>query len=300
MPETPTTTPNAPAASAARRIAWAVVLLATLALIASIVLLGRAIADHQRREGTPQYYYKPLDDADFTIAGRPVRVTEEVDNQGQGQLIVTYAQDTLRLNVSIPNPNPLPLMLRHEDWFRIFVWADGTGMNAREFEEARRTGQRPEHVVIVTRALGPGAPAGSWGDIWKDEWVFHFHTLIPPPADAPPDVGGGFAHEWWQYPESPKSYGRRLEAARAAGQPPPPRDPRDLVEGTWQYGAAMLVMPPQSAPPYAFNRGVLIANRAYVAVASVSILAIMIGLAVALAPVSTTRRERHSWSQTGP
>ncbi|MCA9287518.1 MAG: hypothetical protein KDA05_02975 [Phycisphaerales bacterium] len=272
------------------------------ALVTSVALLAQAIAAYQAREGRRQFYYSPIESAEFSFRGLPVRVREEVDDLGRGQVIVAYAQAELRLEVQIPNPNPLPLIVRQQDWFRIMAWADGTGMNADEFEEARRTGERPEHVVIVTRSLAPGSPAGSWGDIWRGEWVFNIYSLVPPapsadadPAASPSAGQGGFEHERWEYPESPRAYNRRVDAARLRGDPVPERNPRELREGTWQHGAAMLVMPSGSAPPYTFNRGVLLENRHLVAIASIAILALMVSVAIALAPSRpgpTPRRTR--------
>lgn len=269
-------------------VAWCIAGISLLTLLVTTALLALSIGRYQQDSGRHQFYYKPIDAAEFTLGGLPVTVREVVDAEGRGEVIVTYAQDELRLNVEIPNPNPLPVMLRQENWFRIMIWADGTGMSVREFAAARESGQRPESYVIVTRALGPGAPAGGWGDVWRHEWVFNIYTFQPPPAGAAPGVGGGFTHERFEYPESPRAFGRRVDAAILAGQPAPERNPRELKEDTWQHGAAMLVMPSGSAPPYTFNRGVLMQNRWLIAAASVSIIALMFSLAMAVAPARAT------------
>ena len=267
-----------------RPIPWAIAAISLAVLITSVAMLAQAIAAYQAREGRRQFYYSPIESAEFSFQGVPVRVREEVDDLGRGQVVVAYGPDELRLEVQIPNPNPLPLIVRQQDWFRIMAWADGTGLGPDEFEEARRTGERPEHVVIVTRSLAPGSTAGSWGDVWRDDWVFNIYSLVPPVETSDRGQGGGFEHERWEYPESPRAYDRRIAAARGAGEPIPERNPRELREGTWQHGAAMLVMPSGSAPPYTFNRGVLLENRHLVAIASVAILALMVSVAIALAP----------------
>ena len=267
-----------------RTIAWVVAGVSLLTLLGSVSLLGLAISEYQQAAGRRQYYFRPIDDTSFSLGGLPVEIREEVDDQGRGEVVVRYAQDELRLQVQIPNPNALPLVIRHADWFRVFRWADGTGMNASEFAAARASGERPESFVIVTRSLGPGAPPGSWGDVWRHQWVFTFYTFQPPPPDATPGTGGGFRQERWEYPESPRAFDRRVQAARLRGEPAPERNPRELQEDTWQYGAAMLVMPAGSAPPHTFNRGVLIQNRWLVAIASLSMIAVMVAVAVAVAP----------------
>lgn len=296
MPPAPPTPPAAPARKRPRRpIAWTIALISLAVLLTTTTLLAIAIGKYQKAGGRHQYYFKDVG-ADFrdsgpvtfSLGGLPVNVREEVDAEGNGYLYVTYAQDELRLKVEIPNRNTLPIMLRNENWFRILSWADGTGMNIREFDAARASGERAEHYVIVTRALGPGAAAGGWGDVWRHEWTFNFHTFTPPPPGSPPGVGGGFAHEHYEYPESPRAFARRVNAAVMRGETPPERNPRELKEGTWQYGAAMLVMPSGSAPPYAFNRGVLMENRWLVLGASVSIIILMFSVALALAPPRVT------------
>jgi len=266
----------------------AVAAISLVTLLTTTALLALAIGKFQKEGGRHQYYFKPVDAPSFELGGLPVRLREEVDDNGEGFVYVTYAQDELRLKVEIPNRNPLPIMLRNENWFRILIWADGTGLSGPEFDAARLSGERPESYVVVTRALGPGAPAGAWGDVWRHEWTFNFYTFVPPTPDAPPGEGGGFLHERFDYPESPRAFARRVNAAVMQGQPAPERSPRELAEGTWQYGAAMLVMPSGSAPPYAFNRGVLMENRWLVALASVSIISLMFSLALAIAPPRAT------------
>lgn len=285
MDPAPTSKPTAPPSRRpVRPVAPVVAAVSLLLLLASISLLGLAIARYQRDSGRRQYYYDPIDATSFSLGGLPVTIREEVDEQGRGELIVTYAQDELRLRVEIPNPNAFPLVIRHEDWFRLVRWADGTGMSIQEFDAARASGERPEHYVIVTRALGPGAPAGGWGEVWRNEWVFNLYTFLPPPDGSPAGVGGGFERERFEYPESPRAFARRVDAAILKGEPPPERNPRELKEDSWQYGAAMQVMPPGAAPPHTFNRGVLMENRWLVALASLSIIALMFSTAIALAP----------------
>lgn len=301
-PASPNPAASPPAASPrrGRGIAWGIAAASLIAILVSITLLAREIRDYQRDSGRRQYYTRTIDATEFSLGGRPVLLREETDDLGRGEIVVTYAQDVLRLKVEIPNRHPLPLLARHEGWFRIVEWADGTGMNAVQFETARESGDLPTSVVIATRSLPPGAPPGGWGEVWRHQWVFNLYTLRPPSPDDPPGVGGGFAHERLEYPESPRAFARRTDAAVLRGEPPPQRNPRELREGTWQYEVAMRVMPKGSAPPHTFNRGVLMENRVLVAAASVSILTLLGGLAWALAPSGATLAQRRGAPFTRP
>ncbi len=211
-------------------------------------------------------------------------ITDELDEQGEGDVIITYADDTLRLPVQIPQPLPFPGLARHADWFRIAQFAEGTGIDFEEFERRLAAGEITPRLVVVTRnpftverdetrfGLEHEQDWG-WGEVRRDLWTFSFHELLPE---------GGFASHTLKFPESGARFYRRQIKAERAGLPPPVRDEDELKEGTWEFQAALPLM--KRPPGITKERQALREAGWTLPVASASIIALIACIAIALAP----------------
>ncbi len=114
----------------------------------------------------------------------------------------------------------------------------------------------------------------STADVRRDQWRFDFYELLP---------GGGFEVQTsLRFPESGSSLLRRQNNAKLKGEPIPQRDPGELQERTWQYGAALKVMP--RAPAITFENQALRAAGWTLPVSSASVLGLMFGIFFAFAP----------------
>jgi hypothetical protein len=71
------------------------------------------------------------------------------------------------------------------------------------------------------------------GQGWRKQWAFDFHEFTP---------AGGFTHESFDYPT-----GRTIDKPK----------PGQLREGTWQFEAALFVMPPLGKPNPKFTADAL-------------------------------------------
>lgn len=177
--------------------------------------------------------FMKVNDQSFTFAGRDVAFAFQpdavVDGQpsGPGSIIVTYGEEQLPLRVLIPPDaamSQIPLMRAHADWMQVIRFTEGTAAELQRVNEAIAQGNLPDRVVIVTRIPPQGVDPRTWGQIWRKEWSFAFYELLPE---------GGFRKEQLAFPTS-----KRYQ----------PNKPGELAEGTWQFGAALMVMPKGTVP----------------------------------------------------
>lgn len=267
-----------------RAIALALAGLSLVALAVSAWGLARRIDAWNEAHARPIYYFFPVDQTSFTFAGKPVTISDELDDRGEGEVTIRYADESLVLKVRIPNPLPLPGLDRHTDWLRFHVFAEGTGRSYPDFRRALDAGEITSRLVAVVRI--PHAPPSregrfsleteedwGWGEVRRDRWAFQFHEFLPE---------GGWRSETLRFPESGQSFYRRQVRAEMKGEPPPERAPDELEESSWQFQAALPLM---NRPPAITHEQQALRNAGLtLPVASASIVVFMLSLAFALAP----------------
>lgn len=267
-----------------RPIPLAIAGVSVLTLVFSAWTLGQRIEQWNATEGDPVFYFMSVGGTSFTFAGEPVTITDELNDKGEGDVVITYGPDTLRVPVTIPNELPLPGLARHANWLRVHVFADASGMTYPEFADALDTGDITSRLVAVVRT--PHAEPTKdglfdleteedwgWGEVRRDRWSFTFHEFLP---------GGGWNSETLRFPESGSSFYRRQVKAEREGLPPPVRRGDELEEGSWQFSAAIPLM---NRPPSITNEQQALRNAGWsLPVASTSVVTLMLSLAFAFAP----------------
>lgn len=281
---------NARASRRPRPVPLLVALAGLVVLIASGYALTSRIRDYNAANPTRIYRFINTDQTEFNYAGHPVRIADDVDEQGEGTLTIAYGDTDLDLPVQVPNPVALPGLDRHRDWFRLTIFAESTGLTTAEFKRGIDDGSIPARLVAVTRnPLSDDVREGrfdmrvdenwGWGEVLRDRWTFSFHEFLPE---------GGFESQTLRFPESGKSFYRRQVNADLAGEPAPVRDPNELKEGTWQFQAALALM---NRPPAITMEQQALRNAGWtLPVASASVLVIMFGIAWAFAPARVTEQ----------
>lgn len=256
-------------------------------LTVSIILLARRVRDYNINSIHALFAYIEVSNPAFNFLGRPVELTESTDDAGRPVIRVVYGQDSLEIPVAIEPRQPLPgLFATHADWMRMLFFADRSNMTMDEFEARMARDEIETRLVIVTRTPFGVEPLkeGVFGlerehnqstaDVRRDRWRFDFYELDP--------AGGFIQHQPLRFPESGASLLRRQNNAKLKGDPIPQRADGEIQERTWQYGAALKVMP--RAPAITFENQALRAAGWTLPVASASTLGLVLGVFFAIAP----------------
>jgi hypothetical protein len=192
----------------------------------SLFSLAQHIHDYNSKSERTPYVFKSVGDRTFTFAGRPVSLVDE-DKEGQSVVVLRYGEKELRLVASIaPQDARLPGLVRHSDWLRVLRFAEFKGDSKEAFKEHLDQGN--DRLVVLTRRPLT-APDPRTGDVWRRDWVFDFHELLP----------------------SGEIQTRALRYPKTKGD----KDPRpdELRNNTWEMDAAMTLMPQN--PPDSLNFG---------------------------------------------
>jgi hypothetical protein len=248
-----------------RKLVALAALLSLAVLIGSVIAMARRVAAFNRSESRSLWVLQPVGLREFAFAERPVTITDSIDEQGRDIVTVVYGDQTLRIPATIKPKDPrLPGLVRHEDWFQLLRFADRGRHAAPDFEQKLRSGEIQDRLTIVVRRPLVEDPR-TLGQGWKRQWVFDFYELNP---------AGGFNTETWAYPS-----GRTQDPVKG-GQ---------LIEGTWQYSAALTVMPKLRKPNPKFTNDALHAMGWTLPVAAFSGLALLIMALILGAPQRITR-----------
>lgn len=219
----------------------------------------RTFHEESKRE---TYAFERRIDRQFTFAGKPVTFEDDASDPVNPHVIVKYGDSQLRLRVTIPGFDQLPGLLPHEDWMRVLRMGLLTGRTIEEFSRDLGSPDLAERLIIVTRTPRPGSDPVTWGQVWVKNWVFDFHELLPE---------GGFSSQRLKYPTN------------KLGQP---AKPGELHENTWQFQAALQMMPQagRNGPMYKFTDDAMSRVGWTLPVASAFGIAMAVSLAFAAAP----------------
>ncbi|MEO0482074.1 MAG: hypothetical protein AAF138_00425 [Planctomycetota bacterium] len=270
--------------SAARRpfrpLAWLIAAVSLGLLVFAAYALARHAQSHNTENRRATFAFEQVTEPEFTFAGTPVNILPAEDI-AEPTLRLTYGDDEVLLPESIESEYPnLPGLIPYEDWLKVFRFIEATGISKLEATERLLAGE--ERLVVVKRNLRPGADPQTWGQVWRSDWTFNFYELLPE---------GGFSQEQFDFPESQRSYERRVRSARSDGLPDPERNPRELQQGTWQFEVALQVMPPGAGPSMLYSTNALATAGWRLHLAVLSMLVFVISLLIAVAPKGRTKTD---------
>jgi hypothetical protein len=248
-----------------RPIALIVAAAAFLTLLVSGWALAARVHAYHELTPPPNYVFQAVSKRAFNYAGKPVTVTDE--NAPDGLYVnIAYGDQHLRLKVTVPPRQPdLPGLEPHADWMRILRFAPLSGLTAEDLVRRMNAGEIRDRLVVVTRTPREGVDPRTWGEIWRHDWVFDFYEFQPGGGGAV----GGFSHETLGFPTT-----RRGK----------PEKEEELREGTWQFQAALAVMPSGKTPSYKFTKDALKSKGWTLAAAEGSLLVMVAALVIAFAP----------------
>jgi hypothetical protein len=215
-----------------RRAYVVIALVSGLLLAVSATALTSRLVAFYKANPSAHWIFQELDDRSFTYADKSVTLEDETDPAGTLFLNVRYEGEALRLRVTIPHKQHKNLaghgLAAHRDWMRLVRFAEVSGIDADDAVEQMKQGKITDRLALVTRTPRAGVDPNTWGEAWRKDWSFDFHEFLP---------SGGFDSTKLHYPTNKR------------GQP---AKPGELVEGTWQFDAALLTMPKSGIPNQQF------------------------------------------------
>jgi hypothetical protein len=205
--------------------------ISTIAFVATSALLANKIVSFNRDKLPARAHFMPIEAEQFRFGSREVHFTEDTTPTGKKVVVVSFGDDTIRLTETIPGGvEELPDLRRYEDWLRVYRFIIVKGMSAEDAVKAIETDEVDDRLAIVVRNPPPGADHRTWGEVWSHGWTFDIYELTE---------AGDIVHERLAYP------------SKRRGNEPPKEG--ELVEGTWQYDAAMTSIPPVARPKPQFD-----------------------------------------------
>lgn len=205
--------------------------LSVVAFVIAVASLAKKIANYNENELPARAYFSPVVDEHFAFGLNEVKFSEETSENDQVYVNVSFGDESLRIRETIPNDlDFLPDLRRYEDWLRVYRFVLVKGMSGKEAMQGILDDTLDDRLVIVVRTPPPGTDHRTWGEVWNNGWMFDLYEL---------KESGEIVHERLAYP------------SKRRGSEPPKEG--ELLEGTWQYDAAMTSIPPVSRPKPQFD-----------------------------------------------
>lgn len=197
----------------------------------TVVALGIKIADYNKNDLPARAHFSKVTAERFSYGEHAIEFTEDTDNAGNKVIVVTFGDQTLRIRETIKNDlGFVPDLRRYEDWLHVYRFVMVKGMTAEDAIQGILDDTLEDRLAIVVRTPPPGTNHRTWGEIWSGGWMFDLYEF---------KESGEVVHEKLGYPSKRK------------GNEPPKTG--ELLEGTWQFDAAMISIPPVSRPKPQFD-----------------------------------------------
>lgn len=248
-----------------RAIAWIVAAASAAVLAYSSWQMSVRVSEFHKSKKREVFAFQTVSTREFSYAGRPVRLSDEDDAAGQWIVKVQYGDDEIRLPVAVPGERRLPDLLPYSNWLLILRFASATGMTLDALTAKMDRGEVRDRLVILTRTPEPGSEPSSWGEVNRHAWKFDFYELKPE---------GGFEHERKSFPVKARTIAKIKEGPA----------PDELKENTWEFQAALQIMPPAKGPSPRFTDDGLHSMGWTLPATSCSMLSLIAALLIALAP----------------
>ncbi|MDX2114438.1 MAG: hypothetical protein SFZ24_02290 [Planctomycetota bacterium] len=181
------------------------------------------------------YFTQPGVSPQFEFRGEPgeVRTIDPPADQPETRSVIEihWRGEVLRYEIEpgMRDETRLPGLLRHEDWLRVLIMAEGARSDV-EIMQGVQEGRIEPRLIITMRRPAEDYEPGSWGDVRRKEWRYRFIELLPP-GKAGAD-GSVFSVSESTYGELDKLADRKYRAEHG------------LQDEVWKYFAMQHVTPP--------------------------------------------------------
>lgn len=261
-----------------RTIGLAITALAGALFLLAVAAMGHKAAAYNREADFDRFRIDPSRARQVEVHGRLVTITDATDEAGDAALRVRYGSIETLVPVKAPPALDLPDLGGYAEWAALLAIRPAQKTGEPVLDE--HGNQLPPRFVLVTRNTPPGFDPDSWGSVRRADWRFNFHEFMP---------DGTIQSRTFRWPRSDRSErglanraARHDELAEALAAIPP------LQERTWEYQAALHVIPKLQMPSYRFRHTALEAAGWTFPVAGFAMLLLLLGLCLVFLPRKAT------------
>lgn len=268
------------------RLVGIVVLLTSLALgVFGVARMARRVAAYNERSHFEHYRFDIGSSREFTAHGLPVKITDADDTPGDGrsELVISYDAKETRVPVVPPPVKDVPDLGVYGDWAKVIEVHQVVRGPDNSLMDKDGTGR----ILVICRIPPEGYDPQTWGSVRRADWTFDFHEFKP---------DGTLEKSTFRWPRSElgemslkKEIDKGDETAKVLATLQP------LDERSWQYQAALHVIPKLNVPKYRFQDTAMKAMGWTLPVAMFSGLGVIAGIAMIVigggvkSPGATTR-----------
>lgn len=233
-----------------RAIAIGITLVSGAAFAATLKPMLDRIQDFNTHANFLHVHVEPIGSRTIGVQGFPEgRLTDDFMPDGQAAVKLEYVGQTLLIPVKTPPARDLPNLAAYEEWMKVLAMYEV----GRDDQNRQVRLLNSERVMIVVRRTPAGFNPDTWGQVRRIDWVFDFYEL---------KKDGAIAKSSYRWPRKARSEKRLQEEARGESDDKSPEvvasakalvQYEPLKERTFEFSAAMHVIPKLSVPDHKFN-----------------------------------------------
>jgi hypothetical protein len=198
-----------------------------------------------------------------------------VKGDGLAQLRIEYGELEKVARVVEPPATGVPELGVYTDWLKVLEIHEVVRGPEGSLMDKEGSGR----IVLIARVPPMGYDPETWGSVRRADWTFDFHEF---------KADGTIESQTYRWPRSAiGEIGLKKEMEKGdatakilAGIPP-------LEERSWEYQAALHVIPKLNVPKYRFKDTAMRGMGWTLPVAGFSVLGVLIGIGLVVAPKRT-------------
>jgi hypothetical protein len=260
--------------SRSRRIGLVILLVSLCVGVFAVVQMLQRVGAYNEQANFGHYRFDVSTSREFKAHGRPVAISDSDDTQ----LRIAYDGVETVIPVVQPPIAGVPDLGIYGDWVKIIEMHQVVRGPTGSLMDKEGSGR----LLLLTRIPPEGYDPATWGSVRRADWTFDFHEFMP---------DGTIESTTFRWPRSElgemslrKEIQKGEPTAKILATIPP------LEERSWQYQAALHVIPKLNVPKYRFKDTAMKAMGWTLPVAGFAGLGVMIGIGLVMRPRATRQQ----------
>lgn len=257
--------------SGSNKLGWVLALMFSVLTVYSIYRMSFKVDSYNKQSRFAHYRVQVIGTREFQAFGRPVTLTDEAEEK-LSYLRIRYGSVERRVPVKSPPVMNIPTMGIYDEWAKVLEMHEVARDQAGENIDVPGSGR----VVLVCRRTPEGYDPATWGTVFRDAWTFDVHEF---------NADGSITDSSFRWPRGELGE-MTLDKLVKQGNPQAVALAAipELAERSWQYQAALHVIPKLNVPKYRFQNDAVSAMGWTLPTAGFGGLGLIIGLCMGFAP----------------